>query len=527
MVQYLSIIGELSLISLSFIAGIIVTGVIMLVAFNVKRAQLAQMQKGADKLLNDAKDSSEEYRLKALEQVEDELHEKRIELEKELNEKRAALAELNHKHKVKELAFKETEDFITRSKVEVGQKERELSKRLDHARSDEVKVKKLYDKLVSRLEQVSNITKEEAKKTLFDVLESETKLESARLIQSIEDNARESAKARATEILVTAMQRNLPLEINMHSTNIIHLPNEEIKGKIIGKEGRNIRALEMATGMEFIITEAPEVMSVSGFNPIRREIAKRTLEKLVEDGRINPTRIEETAAQCEREIDHEIEEYGKQAILEFGLQNVQPEMVTLLGKLHFRTSYSQNVLGHSKEVAYFAKMIAAELGLDQTLASRCGLFHDIGKAVSAEIEGPHAEVGANFAKQYGEDPIVVNAIAAHHEEVPYTSVYGPLTTVTDAMSASRPGARKETKAAYIKRVEQLEKIAQGFAGVKKSFAFQAGREIRVIVDEVSMDDASAAVLARDLAKKIRLEMNFPGQIKVNVIRESRTIEYAR
>jgi ribonuclease Y len=308
----------------------------------------------------------------------------------------------------------------------------------------------------------------------------------------------------------------------------VHLPNDEMKGRIIGKEGRNIKALEMATGMEFVIGDTPEVITISGFNPIRREVARRALEKLILDGRINPTRIEETVVQCEKEIDEMIEDYGKKAIMEFNLQGVKPEMVSLLGKLHFRTSYSQNVLMHSMEVAYFARMIAEELGLPHPeIALRGGLFHDIGKALSAEHEGPHALIGAEIAKRCGEDPLVVNAIAAHHEEVPFTSVYSPIVMIADTISASRPGARRETLTTYLKRLEKLEELAAAFDGVKRAYAIQAGREIRVIVEEEVLNDEQALNLARELAKKIETEMAFPGQIKVNVIREKRAIEYAR
>jgi ribonuclease Y len=301
-----------------------------------------------------------------------------------------------------------------------------------------------------------------------------------------------------------------------------------MKGRIIGKEGRNIKALEMATGMEFVIGDTPEVITISGFNPIRREVARRSLEKLILDGRINPTRIEETVIQCEKEIDEMVEEYGKKAIMEFNLQGVKSEMVSLLGKLHFRTSYSQNVLMHSIEVAYFARMIAEELGLPHPeIALRGGLFHDIGKALSAEHEGPHALIGAEIAKRCGEDPSVVNAIAAHHEEVPFTSVYSPIVMIADTISASRPGARRETLTTYLKRLEKLEDLATSFDGVKRAYAIQAGREIRVIVEEEVLNDEQALSLARDLAQKIETEMAFPGQIKVNVIREKRAIEYAR
>jgi len=326
--------------------------------------------------------------------------------------------------------------------------------------------------------------------------------------------------------VVAAMQRYTADLVASHLSGVVHLPNEEMKGRIIGKEGRNIKALEMATGMEFIIGESSDI-TVSGFNPIRREIAVRTLEKLINDGRINPTRIEESVAQCEKDIEEIIQEYGKNAVLEFNLQGIHPEIITLLGKLHFRTSYSQNVLVHSKEVGIFCRMIAEELGLDGALALRAGLLHDIGKAVTAEVEGPHASIGGDIAKRCGENSIVVNAIAAHHEEVPFTSIYAIIVVIADTISASRPGARRETLTAYIKRLEKLEEIAGSFDGVKKVYAVQAGREIRVIVEEDMLDDEQASLLAHNLARRVEQEMNFPGQIKINVIREKRSIEYAR
>lgn len=283
----------------------------------------------------------------------------------------------------------------------------------------------------------------------------------------------------------------------------------------------------MSTGMEFVIGETPEIITISGFNPIRREIARRTLEKLILDGRINPTRIEETVAYYEQEMEESIQEYGKKAVLECNVQGIHPEIVTLLGKLYFRTSYSQNVLDHCKEVGMFARMIAEELGLNGDIAMRAGLLHDIGKAVTAEVEGPHAIIGGDIAKRCGENPLVVNAIAAHHEEVPFLSIYAPIVVIADTISASRPGARRETLTAYIKRLEKLEDIANSFSGVKKAYALQAGREVRIIVEEDLLDDERASVLARDIAKRIEEEMSFPGQIKVNVIREKRSIEYAR
>ncbi len=381
--------------------------------------------------------------------------------------------------------------------------------------------------MVAKLEKLSGVKQEEAKRILFESLTKEVRMVNQKLFAKIEEETRDLAKQKSIEILASAMQRYLPEQVTLHSSSVINLPNEEMKGRIIGKEGRNIKALEMATGMEFVIGDTPEIITISGFNPIRREIAKRSLNKLIQDGRINPTRIEETVAKCEQELEASIIEIGHQTVLEFGFRGVHQEIVKLLGKLHFRTSYTQNQLTHCKEVAYFARMIASELGLDPELAARGGLLHDIGKAVSAEVEGPHAIIGGDLAKEYGEDPIVVNAIAAHHEEVPAKTIYAYIVHLADAISASRPGARKETLSTYIKRLEQLEEIASEFEGVKKAYALQAGREIRVIVNEDLLDDEKAEIMARELAKRIEEEMAFPGEIKVNVIREKRFIQAAR
>jgi ribonuclease Y len=358
-------------------------------------------------------------------------------------------------------------------------------------------------------------------------LSAEVKHTNEKWIQKVETDTKDKAKERAADIIVTAMQRYTADYVPAATSAAVHLPSEDMKGRIIGKEGRNIKSLEMATGMEFVIGDTPEVITISGFNPIRREIARRSLEALVNDGRINPTRIEETVAKFELEIDELIQEYGKNTILEFNLQGVHPEIVTLLGKLYFRTSYSQNVLQHSKEVGYFARMIAQELGLDGELALRAGLLHDIGKAVTAEVEGPHALIGADIAKRCGENDLVVNAIGAHHEEIVFKSIYAPIVVIADTISASRPGARRETFTAYIKKLEQLEEIAHSYPGVKKAYALQAGREIRIIIEEDQLGDEQALQLAREVAARIEQEMNFPGQIKVNVIREKRAIEYAR
>lgn len=469
----------------------------------------------------------ENERREALIKLKDEIHKRRNEFELEIKRERLELERFQNKLNSKYENLDKKEQRLDELGQELQQKERNLSRASDRLRVNETKIKTLYDDLIAKLENIGGMSREDARKELTDTLEAEVRLTSEKWIQKVEEDTRQTAKEKATQIVVASMQRYIADQVAPHSSGIVQLPNEEMKGRIIGKEGRNIKALEMATGMEFVIGDAPEVITISGFNPIRREVARRSLEKLITDGRINPSRIEETVAQCEKEIDEIVEEFGKEAVLELNLQGVHPEIVTLLGKLHFRTSFSQNVLAHSKEVGMFARMIAEELGLDGQIALRAGLLHDIGKAVSAEVEGPHAMIGGEIAKRCGEDHIIVNGIAAHHEEVPFASIYAPIVMIADTISASRPGARRETLSAYIKRLEKLEEIANSFEGVKKTFALQAGREVRIIVEEDYLDDEKSAMLARDIARSIEKEMSFPGQIKVNVIREKRSIEYAR
>ncbi len=489
------------------------------------RNAYAKLQESQSKL-KDSKRNIEAERREAFMRLKDEVYHKRKKFELELKRERLELDRLQAKLNSKYENIEKRELQFDELRRELQQKERNLSRTEDIVRANETKLKAIYNELITKLEQVGNMSREEAKRALADTLEAEVRLSSQKWIQKVEDEARQIGKEKAIETVVSAMQRYTADQVAPHSTGIVHLPNEDMKGRIIGKEGRNIKALEQATGMEFIIGDSPDI-TISGFNPIRREVARRTLEKLIADGRINPTRIEETAEQCEKEIDDIVEEHGKEAILEFNLQGVHPEIVTLLGKLYFRTSFSQNVLQHCKEVGFFARMIAQELGLDGSIALRAGLLHDIGKSVTAEVEGPHAQIGGDIAKRCGEDPRIVNAVAAHHEEVPFTSIYAPIVLIADTISASRPGARRETLSAYIKRLEKLEEIAVGFDGVKKAFALQAGREIRILVEEDSLDDEASMMLARNIARKIEKEMNFPGQIKVNVIREKRAVEYAR
>ncbi len=467
-------------------------------------------------------------RREALIKLKDELYKKRNEFDLDIKRERLELERFQTKLNVKYDSIEKKEQRLEELQRELQQKERSISRTTDQLRLNEQRLKALYDELIAKLENVTNMTKDEARQALVDTLQAEVRHTQEKWIQKVEEEARQTAKEKSIQIIANAMQRYSADQVSPHSSGIVHLPNDEMKGRIIGKEGRNIKALEGRTGMEFVIGDTPEIITISGFNPVRREVARRALEKLIADGRINPTRIEETVDQCEKEIEEMIEEHGKQAILQFNLQGVKPELVSMLGRLYFRTSFSQNVLSHSIEVGIFARMLAEELGLPHPeIALRGGLFHDIGKALSAEHEGPHALIGADIAKRCGEDPLVVNAIAAHHEEVPFSSIYSILVTVADGISAARPGARRETLSTYIKRLEKLEEIAQAFEGVKKAFAVQAGREIRVIVEEDVLDDDRTLALARDIAYKIEREMSFPGQIKVNVIREKRAIEYAR
>jgi ribonucrease Y len=518
---------DLSFIFNSVSIGGFLISVLFLLYARRKMSHAQALLKESREKWKHAKHELDTEKREALLKIKDEIYKKRNDFELEMKRERVELDRLQNKLNSKYESIEKKEHDLDELKRELQHKERNLLRSEDILRANETKLKNVYHDLLSKLERVASMSREEAKQALLDTLEAEVRLSNQKWIQKVEEEARQTAKENAVGIVVTAMQRYTADQVAPHSSSVIHLPSDEMKGRIIGKEGRNIKALELATGMEFVIGEAPELITISGFNPIRREVARRSLERLIADGRINPTRIEETVAQVEKEIEDIVQEYGKESILEFNLQGVHPEIVTLLGRLHFRTSYSQNVLQHSKEVGIFARMIAQELGLDGMLALRCGLLHDIGKAVTAEIEGPHAQIGGDIAKRCGESPVVINAIAAHHEEVPFTSVYAAIVVIADTVSASRPGARRETLTAYIKRLEKLEEIAFSFEGVRKAYALQAGREIRIIVEEDRLDDERTLMLARNVAEKIEKEMNFPGQIKVNVIREKRAIEYAR
>jgi ribonuclease Y len=515
-------IGLLIVGLIGIVVGAAVIYILLQKHIQVGHTVATQLQEKAKKLEQEIEVERRESALK----LKNEILKKRKEFDIELKNERTTLDRLHNKLNEKRERIEEREGQLDTIKRELEQKEREQSRKEDSLRSEEQKSKKLYEELLARLEHVSGMSRDDARRTIVEMLEADVRHAHQKWIQKVEDETRQTAKEHAIDIVATAMQRYTADQVTPHSSGVVHLPNDEMKGRIIGKEGRNIKSLEMATGMEFIIGESQDI-TISGFNPIRREVARRTLEKLIADGRINPSRIEETVTSCEKDLEELIQEYGKQTVLEYNLQGVNPEIVTLLGKLNFRTSFSQNVLTHSKEVGMFARMIAEELGMDGSVALRAGLLHDIGKAVSAEVEGPHAQIGGEIAKRCGEDSLIVNGIAAHHEEVPFISVNSILICIADTISASRPGARRETLITYIKRLEQLEEIAAMFEGVKKAYALQAGREVRIIVDEDRLTDDKARQLAFDIARKVESEMSFPGQIKVNVIREKRSIEYAR
>jgi ribonuclease Y len=489
--------------------------------------KLGKADELAKKIIEEAEKEAEIKKKEAVLEAKDEWYKAKVNFERELQLKKAEFGRL-------EKRLSERESHLDRKVDILGKKEREIQNRekVLFAREKAVRTKSdELDRLIAdqnkQLEKIAQMTSEEAKKLLMENLESQARQEATQFIKEIKEQAEQTAEKEAKNIIISAIQRCAADHTVESTVSVVNLPNEEMKGRIIGREGRNIRSFETATGIDVIVDDTPEAVILSGYDPIRREVARMALEKLTVDGRIHPARIEEVVAKAEKEMEVIIRETGEQACFDVGIHGIHPELVKLLGKLQFRTSYGQNVLQHSKEVAFLASLMAAELGLDANLAKRAGLLHDIGKAVDRETEGTHTQIGYNVAQKYGENPAVLNAIASHHEDITSETPYSVLIQAADAISGARPGARRETLEGYIKRLEKLEELADSFKGVAKSYAIQAGREIRVIVEHEKIDDKGANELAAEMAKKIEAELEYPGQIKVTVIRETRAVEYAK
>ena len=459
-------------------------------------------------------------------QAKDKLYQSKIELDKETRERRQELQNLEKRLVAKEENLDKKIETLDRRDSEITKRDRNSDQQEKKIQEMEKECAAFLDRQRLKLEQIAGMSADEAKKGLVEIMENEAKTDAAKAIKRIEDETREMAANKAREIMALAIQRYAGEYVAERTVSVVNLPNDEMKGRIIGREGRNIRAIEAATGIDIIIDDTPEAVILSGHNPVRREVAKVTLERLVADGRIHPARIEEIVSKVEQEIEQTIKEAGEQAVFDVGIHGLHPELIKLVGRLKFRTSYAQNVYVHSMEVAFICGVMAAELGLPEKQAKRAGLLHDIGKAVDHEIEGSHAVIGGDLAKKYGENPKIVAAIATHHDDHP-ENIFGILVQAADALSAARPGARKEMMETYVKRLEDLEKIATAFSGVEKSYAIQAGREIRVIVSNQSISDEAAVMLSNDIARKIEKELNYPGQIKVTVIRETRAVDYAK
>jgi ribonuclease Y len=510
------------------LGGIILGGIIgFLARKKIVEKRLESINDYSKNILNEAYKKAKSIKKEAMLRAKDTLYQMKLDFERETKEKGEQLQtherRLFHKEenidkKIEQYEQKEQE--ISRKETEVDRKSHELEQEL-------TKYQGLVVEQRDRLEKLAGISSAQAKELLVSSMETEAKHDAAKIIRKIEMDARETANRKTQDILALAIKRYAGEYVTEKTVSVVNLPNEEMKGRIIGREGRNIRAIEAATGIDLIIDDTPEAVILSGFNPVRREVAKISLERLIEDGRIHPARIEEIVEKVNQEIETSIKEAGEQAAFDVGVHGIHPELIKLIGRLRYRSSYAQNVLQHSKEVSFICGIIAAELSLNPKRAKRAGLLHDIGKAVDHEVEGPHARIGAELARKYGESEEVVNAIAAHHEEIPPDSILATIVQASDTLSGARPGARQEMLESYVKRLEDLERIANSFSGVSKSYAIQAGRELRILVEGKIVDDDQAFILCRDIAKMVEKELTYPGQIKVTVIRETRAVEYAR
>lgn len=486
----------------------------------VAESQIGSAEKEAERIVEAAKESAEAKKKESILEGKDEIHRLRNEADKELNERRREIQR-------QERRIQQKEETLEKKMTSLEAKDETLNKKLKGADDKFAEAEKVKTAQIEVLETISKFTSEQAKDYLLKTLENELVHEKSVKVLDYEQKTRDECEKKAREIISLAIQRVAADHVTEATVSVVPLPNDEMKGRIIGREGRNIRAIETLTGVDLIIDDTPEAITLSCFEPVRREIARVMLEKLISDGRIHPARIEEMYEKARREVENTIKEEGERAVIEAGVNGIHPELIKLLGRLRYRTSYGQNVLNHSLEVAYLAGIMASELGLDPTLARRAGLLHDIGKALDHEIEGSHVEIGVDVARKYKESETVVHAIHAHHGDVEAKTVIACIVQAADAISAARPGARRENLENYIKRLEKLEEIASSFDGVERSFAIQAGREIRIIVKPEKIKDDQMVLLARDICRKIESDVEYPGQIKVNIIRESRAFDYAK
>ncbi len=491
-----------------------------------KRSVAAADEK-SKQIISEAQKEATNIKREKLLEVKDEWYKKKIEFDTEVNQKRQKFSNLEKQLTTREENIEKKFDMVIKKERENKIVEKELLNSKNSIAAKLAEVQRLESEQNFKLEKISGLTSEEAKKMLIDNMVSQAKIDGAQLIKEVHDQAKTDAKREAQKIIVQAIQRSAADHSIETTVSVVQIQNDEMKGRIIGKEGRNIRAFESATGVDVIVDDTPEAVILSSFDQFRREIARISLERLITDGRIHPARIEEVVLKVREELEEEILHEGENVVLQLGLHNMQKELIKHVGKMRYRSSYGQNLLQHSIEVAYLTGIMAAELGLDINLAKRAGLLHDVGKTVDKEMEGPHALIGYELTKKYKEHPIVVNAVGSHHEDIEMEHPIATLVQASDAISGARPGARREPLEGYVKRLETLEALATSFEGVAKTYAIQAGREIRVVVEHDKIDDASADKLAQDIAQKIEAEMEYPGQIKVTVIREVRKISYAR
>ena len=509
---------------LLIVLGLIVGVVGCYIVLNIKRKNA---EKTVEKILDNAKKDAEKIKRESLFEVKEEIHKLKLDSEKEIKDRKKEIKDMEDRLIQRENNMDKRDELFQKRELTLDERENNLSNKQLEIQDERAKVEEIKKEQLDLLSKISGFNKEKAKELLMKKIEEETSKEIAVYIKEREDAAKLEADKKATDLIILSMQRFAADLANEQTVTVVSLPNDEMKGRIIGREGRNIRTLETMTGVELIIDDTPEAVILSGFDPIRREVARIALEKLIVDGRIHPARIEEMVEKAQREVEVMIREEGEAATLEVGVHGIHPELVRLLGKMKFRTSYGQNALKHSIEVAHLSGLLAGEIGVDIRMAKRAGLLHDIGKSVDQEMEGSHIQIGGELCRKYKESGIIINAVEAHHGDVEPQSLIACIVQAADTISAARPGARRETLETYTNRLKQLEDITNTFKGVEKSFAIQAGREIRVMVVPEQVTDADMVLLARDISKQIEAELEYPGQIKVNVIRESRVIDYAK